>query len=155
MNVVLQCFHVRAGIDKVYASADFIGTIEGIYDLRHIHQTDHDTVILLNAGSSQCPGRLINVLEHLTEGDFLVEIIQRDLIRIVFVDIIDELIHGKTLWRLRTNCGVIHKVFLPGHIIYRFVLNAVLIEFFPRPVYGRITGFCCFTHNGPPTRLIL
>ena len=126
-------FHIRAGIDEVHGSTDLVGTIEGVYDFRHIHQTDHDIVILLDAGSGQRTGGLINVLEHLAEGGLLAEIVQRDLIRVVFVDIMDKLIHGKTLWRLRTDRGIIHKVFLPGHIVHRFLWK-VFIEFFPWPI---------------------
>ena len=133
MDVVLERFHIRAGIDEVHGSTDLVGTIEGVYDFRHIHQAYHDIVIFLDAGSSQGTGGLIDVLEHLAEGSLLAEIVQCDLIRVVFVDIMDKLIHGKTLWRLRTDWGIIHKVFLPGHIVHRFLWK-VFIKFFPWPI---------------------
>ena len=144
VDVVLQGHDVRTGVNEVDGCADLVGTVERVNHFRHIDQTDHDIVILFDAGSSQGPTHLVDLTEHFGKGDFLVEIVQGDLVRIAFVDIVDQLIHSQSLRGLSANGRIVDQVFVPGHVI-RFVGNAILIELFPGAVDRWIACFC--SHN--------
>ena len=144
VDVVLQSHNIRTGIDEVDGRTDLVGSVERIDDFRHVDETDHDIVIFLDAGGGQSTGTFVDVLEHLAKRGLLIEIVQRDLIGISFVDIVDQLIHRQSLRRFCANRIVVDKILFPGHVI-RLVGDAILVKLFPGAIDRWITGFVA--HN--------
>ena len=77
---------------------------------------------------------VVTALKQFLEGGLLAEIVECNPVRIIFIAVVNELIHSQALRRLSDHGVRSSQILFPGHIVDRRVHKSCLIVFFPGAV---------------------